>query len=62
MALDSGFTMITLDCSSILITRLLLTQNRNREKYFEIDPEERKYLENTYLNKEIALKNGGQYT
>lgn len=60
MALDSGFTMITLDCSEHIDNKIAsYTKTEIEKKYFEIDPEERKYLENTYLNKEIALKNGG---
>jgi hypothetical protein len=59
MALDNDFTMITLDCSEHIDNKVAsYTKKQIEEKYLEIELQERKYLESTYLNREIKLKDG----
>jgi len=59
MALDNGFTMITLDCSEHIDNKVTsYTKEQVEEKYLEVDQQEREYLEDKYLNKEIKLKDG----
>ncbi len=58
MALESGFTMITLDCSEH-INDISGKSNEVVEKiYNEIDPQVRAKLEKEFLNKEFTLKGG----
>ena len=56
MALDNGFTMITLDCSEHINNEVSsYTDDEVEKKYSEIELIERKHLEATYLNKEFKL-------
>ena len=59
MALDYGFTMITLDCSEHIGGRHgVLSKAVVNEKYDEIDDVRRKLLELRYLGNSFKLKNG----
>ncbi|MFO7637030.1 MAG: tagaturonate epimerase family protein [Clostridia bacterium] len=52
MALDAGFTMITLDCSEhIDNTALALPPEKAKQAYLRLDPEERRRLEHSYLGR-----------
>lgn len=57
MALDCGFTMITLDCSEHINDKVFnLSDSMVKDLYYTIDDSERQYLESKYLNKEFSLK------
>jgi len=59
MAIDHGFTMITLDCSDYIGGRHgVLTDKDLDEKYNEIDDDRRQLLELKYLDKCFKLING----
>ncbi len=56
MALDCGFTMITLDCSEhIDNTAAEISENEVASRYELISKDKREYLEAKYLNKEFKL-------
>jgi len=60
MALEHGFTMITLDCSDHIGGRNgIMSKSVVDEKYNEIEDFRRKLLESKYLDKKFKLKNGG---
>lgn len=57
MALDNGFTMITLDCSEHIDNKAAsYSTSEIDKKYMEIDEIERKRLELIYLGKTLKLK------
>jgi tagaturonate epimerase len=57
MALDLGFTMITLDCSEKIDNTIEgALQSQIENKYSLLPEEERKYYENKYLDKNFSLK------
>jgi tagaturonate epimerase len=57
MALDLGFTMITLDCSEKIDNTIEGTDMSGIEgKYIALPESERTYYENKYLNKSFKLK------
>lgn len=59
MALDCGFTMITLDCSEHIDNSASdLSGKALDDKYSEVPEEDRKELEKLYLNKEVLLQSG----
>lgn len=58
MALDYGFTMITLDCSEHINNVSADDTDKINALYNEIAPEQRAKLEQTFLNKEFKLKSG----
>ena len=59
MALDNGFTMITLDCSEHIDNKAAsYSANEVNKKYMEIDEDERKRLETAYKGKTLKLKGG----
>ena len=61
LAIDTGFTMITLDCSEhIDNTAAALTDSEVDIKYLELSNEDRKAIEDKYLNKEFVC--GGNYS
>jgi hypothetical protein len=56
MALELGFTMITLDCSEQIDNQAAgLSAAELQERYKALSPEIRKYYENAYLNKTYAV-------
>ncbi|HOJ09849.1 MAG TPA: tagaturonate epimerase family protein [Clostridiales bacterium] len=56
MALDNGFTMITLDCSEHINNQVAsYSSDEVKQKYSEIELGERNRLESTYLNKSFKL-------
>lgn len=59
IALDSGYTMITLDCSEHIDNRLSsMTSDEIDRKYAQIPKHKQEYIESKYLNKEFRLKDG----
>ena len=59
MALDCGFTMITLDCSEHIDNKAAsLPPDKMEEKYMELDREEISKLEAEYTGRELKLKDG----
>lgn len=59
MALDYGYTMITLDCSEHIDNSIGdLDDDQVHKKYLELPLDERCRLELDYLNKTFKLKNG----
>lgn len=63
MALDNGFTMITLDCSEHIDNKAAsYSQEEVNEKYMSIDEQERARLENAYLGKTFKLYDGTEIT
>lgn len=57
MALDLGFTMLTLDCSEKIDNTIEgLSQSQIKGKYSLLPEEERKYYENKYLDRDFNLK------
>ena len=63
MALDLGFSMITLDCSEhIDDSASSLTDADAAAKYAQLDPQQRHRLESTYLNQEFTLACGRSIT
>jgi len=61
MALDCGFTMITLDCSEHIDNMAAtMSESEVNSKYQEMDVNTRKYLESKYLGKEFILQNSSK--
>jgi tagaturonate epimerase len=59
MAIDIGFTMITLDCSEHIDNTIAsLSKQEIDSRYLQIAEETRHLLESKYLNKEFKLKSG----
>lgn len=59
MAIDTGFTMITLDCSEHIDNTIAsLTNSEIENRYYQLDENIRNQLESRYLNKEFKLKGG----
>lgn len=59
MALDLGFSMITLDCSEHIDDAVSsLSEEQIEAKYLEIDEAIRSQFESTYLNKRFSLAGG----
>jgi hypothetical protein len=59
MALNCGYTMITLDCSEHINNEMFhMTREEIREHYRSIDESERKRIEAGYLDREFKLKGG----
>jgi len=57
MALDCGFTMITLDCSEHINDRVFyLSESEIKNLYLTLDDDERQYLESKYLNKDFSIE------
>lgn len=57
MALDCGFTMITLDCSEHIDNRIYSLSPQEIEKlYLSINENDRQYLESIYIGREFVLK------
>lgn len=58
-ALDTGFTMITLDCSDHIDNGVYeLDENEVNKKYLDLPEEKRKELEKRYLNSSFKIDNG----
>jgi len=61
MALDCGFTMITLDCSEYIDnTAASMPQEEVERKYAALPQAERERLESTYLEKEFVLNDSSK--
>lgn len=62
-AIDSGFTMITLDCSEYINNNVVLMSDTEIEKRcLEFPQKEIKLMEKTYLGQEFLLKRGMRIT
>ncbi len=59
MAIDKGFTMITLDCSEHIDNKVVsLSESEVEQKYAEIPEKDRKALEEKYLGREFHVGDG----
>lgn len=63
MAIDCGFTMITLDCSEHIDNSIVNLSDADIEnKYMQLNQQEVVKLEDKYLGKEVMLENGDVIT
>lgn len=63
MALELGFSMITLDCSEHINDKVSSMNDAEvDEQYAQLNPELRQYLETTYLNQTFTLASGSKIT